>query len=230
MAKSTTTGPRAMRGGERELLFRDRENGGRLLAGKVGDYRGEDPLVLAVPNGGVPVGLEVARALGVPLHLIVVQRFGPLDGPDQGIGAVGEGGAVYLNREALRALDVSEEDAGSLAEQAARELARRVSAYRGEDPLVPVAGRVVLLVDDGVETGTTARAAADALRLRGARRVVLATPVIAASTASGLRDRFDAVVAVEEPAEFRAVGAWYERFPEITDTEAAALLNRGSAA
>jgi putative phosphoribosyl transferase len=209
------------------MVFRDREQGGRLLGERLERYRGERPIVLGLPRGGVPVALEVARSLAAELDVIVVRKLGAPECPEYAIGAIAEGGAVYVRRAALPEAGLDDEAVAALAEREAVELARRVRAYRGGRPLPDVAGRTVIVVDDGVATGATARAAARAVRQRGARRVVLAAPVIAAATASELRPEFDEVIAVDFPERFIAVGLWYERFGQVSDEEVLGCLRRG---
>jgi putative phosphoribosyl transferase len=208
------------------MVFRDREQGGRLLAEKLERYRAERPIVLGLTRGGVPVALEVARSLGADLDLIVVRKIGAPECPEYAIGAIAEGGAVYVRREALSEVGLGDDDVMALAEQEAVELARRVRVYRGDRPMPDLAGRTVIVVDDGVATGATARAAGRAARERGAARVVLAAPVIAAAAEPGLRSDFDDVVAVDLPEPFIAVGLWYRRFGQISDGEVLGCLRR----
>ncbi len=208
------------------MVFRDREQGGRLLAQKLERYRVERPIVLGLTRGGVPVALEVARSLGADLDIIVVRKIGAPECPEYAIGAIAEGGAVYVRREALSDVGIGEDDVAALAEREAAELARRVRVYRGERPMPDLAGRTVIVVDDGVATGATARAAARAARQRGAAHVVLAAPVIAASSEPELRSDFDDVVAVDLPEPFIAVGLWYQRFGQISDEEVLGCLRR----
>ena len=208
------------------MIFRDRKHGGRLLAGKLEPYRPIHPLILGLARGGVPVALEVARALGADLDLVVARKIGVPGYPEYAIGAIAEGGAVYVRREALPDAGLTEEDVAVLAEREASELARRVRIYRGGQPMPDLTGRTVIVVDDGVATGATARAAARSARLRGAAHVVLAAPVIAASSLAELRTDFDDVVAVELPSSFFAVGRWYERFDQVSDEELLACLRQ----
>jgi putative phosphoribosyl transferase len=150
------------------MVFRDRKHGGRLLAEKLEPYRARRPMVLGLTRGGVPVALEVARALGADLDVIVVRKIGAPECPEYAVGAIAEGGAVYVRREAQRELGLAEEDVAALGEREATELARRVRVYRGDTPMPSLAGRTVIVVDDGVATGATAHAAARAARQRGA--------------------------------------------------------------
>jgi putative phosphoribosyl transferase len=209
------------------MVFRDRAHAGALLAQKLERFRAERPVVFGLTRGGVPVAFEIARFLGAPLEPMVVRKLGAPGCPEYAIGAIAEGGAVYLNPQALLEVGLTDEQVGALAADEAAELARRVRIYRGDRPFPDLTGRTVILVDDGVATGATARAAGRAVREAGAARVVLAAPVIAASSEPELRPEFDAVVAVDLPHPFIAVGLWYERFGQVTDEEVLDLLRRG---
>ncbi|HZH16802.1 MAG TPA: phosphoribosyltransferase family protein [Archangium sp.] len=208
------------------MRFRDREEAGRMLAERLRDRRDESRVVLALPRGGVPVGHKVATALGAPLEVLVARKLGVPWRPELGMGAIAEGGALYVNVEVLAYADLTNEDALAVARQESRELARRVRLYRGERPLPDVRGQTVLLVDDGLATEGTARAAARAVRVLGPRRLVLAVPVAAAETAETLRreEEVDEVVAVQKPERLGAVGVWYEDFHQVDDEEVLALL------
>ncbi|WP_255821705.1 phosphoribosyltransferase, partial [Anaeromyxobacter sp. SG26] len=153
------------------MIFDDRSQAGRLLAAALEGYRGERPVVLGLTRGGVPVAYEVARALGAPLDVLVARKLGAPGDPEYAVGAIAEGGAVYVSRDAVRETGLSEEEVAVLAEREAAELQRRVRAYRGSREAPDVAARTVILVDDGVATGATARAAARAARRWGAARV-----------------------------------------------------------
>jgi putative phosphoribosyl transferase len=198
-------------------MLRDREHGGRLLARELGYIRAEGPIVLGVARGGVPVALEVARALEAPLDLLAVQKVGAPECPEYTVAAVAEGGEVYVRRDALREVGMTDADAAELAGRALSELAQRVRAYRGDTPPLDLAGRTVVLVDDGVATGATACAAARAVKRRGPARVVLAAPVVPAAAAPALRREFDEVVAIDWPRPFVALGIWYEHFEPVSD-------------
>lgn len=208
------------------MRFRDRTEAGRLLAGRLAALHVERPVVLGMTRGGVPVAAEVAAALGAPLEPLVVRKLGAPDSPEFALGAVAEGGAAYIDPDALLAAGVRDEDVEAIAEREAGELARCVQLYREGRPFPDLRGRAVIVVDDGVATGASARAAARALRRAGAARVVLAAPVIAAEAAPGLRPEFDDVVAVEYPEPLVAVGVWYEAFGPVEDGEVVALLGR----
>ncbi|BDG03003.1 phosphoribosyltransferase [Anaeromyxobacter oryzae] len=201
------------------MIFQDREHAGRLLAARLEHLRAEEPVVFGLARGGLPVAREVSRALGAPLDLLVVRKLATPGAPECAIGAISEAGAVFVDRALVAELGVTDEEVADIAEQAGRELARRVRAYRGEVLPIAVAGRTVIVVDDGVATGATARAAGLAVRRWGAARVVLAAPVIAAVSLDELRRHFDEVIAVEEPPDFLAVSWWYRRFTQVSDAE-----------
>jgi putative phosphoribosyl transferase len=206
--------------------FRNRTEGGRALAEILRREPWEDPVVLALPRGGVAVAWEVARALDAPLDVIVSRKLGVPEEPEVGMGAVAEGGGLWIDREIVRAAGVDE---ATLAEVVARETAeveRGMRRWRGGRPLPPVAGRTVLLVDDGVARGGTARAALRSLRPLRPRRLVLAAPVIAAETAPAIVGEADEVLCVIAPSPFVAVGLWYADFGSTTDAEVAELLAR----
>jgi len=208
------------------MIFRDRQEAGRLLAERLAGRGLEQAVVLALPRGGVPVAFEVARRLGAEMDVLVVRKLGAPGYPEYAVGAIAEGGATYVNREALRELGLRDAEVAALAEREAEELARRVHLYRGSRALPDLRGRTVLVVDDGVATGATARAAARAARQKGAARVILAAPVVAAASEPDLRADFDEVLAVELPPSFFAVGAWYQRFDQVSDDEVLEVLGR----
>lgn len=201
------------------MRFRDRHDAGAQLAERLEAHRAEHPVVLGLARGGVPVAAEVARALKAELDVLVIRKLGAPGCPEYAIGAIAEGGAVYVRRAAIDEVGLGEDEVEALAAREAIELARRVRAYRGERPMPDLAGRTVIVVDDGVATGATALAAARAARGRGASRVILAAPVIAGASAQTLRQEFDEVVAVDFPEPFIAVGIWYERFGQTSDEE-----------
>ncbi|HVG60010.1 MAG TPA: phosphoribosyltransferase [Hyalangium sp.] len=208
------------------MKFRDREEAGRLLAERLREYAGEAPVVLALPRGGVAVGYEITRALDIPLDVMMVRKLGVPWHPELGMGAIAEGGAVFLNPEVLVEAELDPEELRKVITEEARELERRVQRYRGGQPPPEVKGRTVILVDDGLATGGTARAAVRALRGFGARRIILAVPVAASQTAEQLRDDVDALVAVQEPSNLWAIGNWYDDFHQMTDEEVLVLLDQ----
>lgn len=208
--------------------FRDRTEAGRRLAERVVELGLRDPVVLGLPRGGIPVAAEVAAALGAPWDVFVARKVGTPGHEELGIGAVAEGLDAPVVSDAARALGVTPEDLRVLAERAAAETARRVERYRGDRPLPPIEARDVVLVDDGLATGVTAEAALRALRSRRPRRLVLAVPVCPANTAARLRGLAHDVVCVAAPANFMAVGEWYDDFAQLTDSEVLDLLGHAS--
>jgi predicted phosphoribosyltransferase len=213
-----------------EIIFADRRDAGRRLAEKLEPFRGEQPLVLGIPRGGVPVAAEVARALGAPLDVVVVGKIGSPENPEYAIGALAESGAHTLSERAVRAAGMSDAQLRALIARVEGELRERVSRYRGARPPLEVAGRTVILVDDGLATGRSALAAVLSLRTRGAARVVIAVPVAPPASLDALRVEADEVVCVETPDRLWAVGLWYEDFRPTSDEEVAALLAESAAA
>jgi putative phosphoribosyl transferase len=205
-------------------LFGDRRDAGRRLARALGHLRGFDVVVVGLPRGGVPVADEVARALDAPLDVVLVRKLGAPFQREYAIGAIGEDGALFVNERALALLDLSRDELMRIALRERVELERLSGLYRGEREPLPVEGRTVILVDDGIATGLSARAAARAVRARGARRIVLAVPVAPPDQ----RDRFmgvvDEFVCLEQPEGFVAVGAYYEEFGATSDEEVEACL------
>ncbi|MFF2726579.1 phosphoribosyltransferase family protein [Streptomyces sp. NPDC058008] len=210
------------------MLFTDRTDAGRRLAPALRHLERRDPVVLALPRGGVPVAYEVARALGSPLDVIVVRKLGVPYHPELGFGAIGEGGVRVISDEIVRRAGVREEDLASVERAEGAELVRRAHAYREGRPRLPLEGRTVIVVDDGVATGATARAACRVVREQGAAHVVLAVPVASPDVADGLREDADDVVCLSTPSLFSAVGEWYRDFSQTSDEEVVSLLARAS--
>lgn len=205
--------------------FRDREDAGRRLGERLRGYRDEDPVIFALPRGGVPVGYEISRALEAPLDIFVSRKLGAPGHEEFGIGAVAQGGVRILNEEAIEALSIPEEYIERVSAEETGEIERRLNLLRGKErPEPEVGGRTAILVDDGLATGVTARAAVEALRLREPRRLVLAVPVCAAQTAQTLRSEVDELVCLETPSELMAIGFWYEDFYQVPDEEVVELL------
>jgi putative phosphoribosyl transferase len=213
------------------MRFDDREQAGRLLAGKLRRFEAEHPIVLGLTRGGIPVAFQVAHVLGAPLDIIVVRKIdatGPEapGSPELAIGAIAEGGETFLNPTVVHEAGMRAEDTSAYAEWGAVELARQVRLYRDRRPPLPLSGRTVIVVDDGVTTGASARAAGRAARQRGAARVVLAAPIVAGSAEPQLRSEFDEVVALEIPPEARELAEFYQCFDEVGDDAALELLRR----
>ena len=206
------------------MLFTDRHDAGKRLAHVLMTYQADLPVVVGLPRGGVPVAYEVAKALGAPLDVLGVRKLGAPGNPEYGIGAIAEEGVRVASRHDLAELNISQSTLSDLITRETAELQSRLASIRAVHPPVDVAGRTVLLIDDGLATGITAVAAVRALRLRGANKIVLAIPVCAASMPETLRNEVDAVHCVASPGHLGSVGGWYEDFTQTTDEEVLALL------
>ncbi|AEG93138.1 phosphoribosyltransferase [Ramlibacter tataouinensis] len=205
------------------LPLRDRRQAGRLLAGSLAPYRGRPGLlVLALPRGGVPVAFEIARSLGAPLDIFVVRKIGMPGHPEYAIGAIASGGVRVM--EPLPGGTVRPQVLQEAIERETGELARREQVYRGEQPPADIRGRTVLVVDDGMATGSTMEAAVLALRQQQPARLVVVVPVAPRDTVARLRARVDEVACLATPEPFRAVSLWYQDFPQCTDQEVCELL------
>jgi putative phosphoribosyl transferase len=213
-------------GTSERTLFRDRKDAGLRLAERLARYRDEDSVVLALPRGGVPVGYEVARALKVPLDVFIARKLGAPNQPELGIGAVAQDGSRVLNERIVEEIGVSEEYIERVAAEETKEAERRLKLFRGERPEPEVRERTAILVDDGIATGVTTRAAIDALRRRDPRRLVLAVPVCATHAAGSLRREVDELICLEAPSNLMAIGLWYRYFEQTSDEEVIDLLER----
>jgi putative phosphoribosyl transferase len=214
-----------------EERFRDRHDAGRRLAAALGSYAGrEDVLVLALPRGGVPVGYEVALALGAPLDVMQVRKLGVPGHEELAMGAIASGGVRILSEGVVQALNIPERVIATVAAAEEQELDRRERIYREGRPFPEVRGRTVILVDDGLATGSTMRAAAAALRAQGADRLVAAVPVAPKDTCDALRELVDDVICAVTPEPFLAVGEWYEDFTQTSDADVQDLLRRAAGA
>ena len=209
------------------MIFRDRSQAGKHLATKLLHYKDRpDVRVLALPRGGVPVAFEVAQALRVPLDIFLVRKLGVPGHEELAMGAIASGGVRVLNDEVVDYLGIPERVIDSIAAQELSELTRRERAYRGDRPEPDVKGKTVILVDDGLATGSTIRAAAQALRQRGPRQIVVAVPVSASETCDEYRMGVDEIVCAETPEPFFGVGRWYTDFSQTSDEEVHDLLER----
>lgn len=209
------------------ILFHDRRDAGRRLAEELRHYHDRQPIVLALPRGGVPVAYEVATALDAPLRVLVVSKIGAPQQPEFGIGAVAPGVTVR-SEEAIDELGLSEEEVERVAEQARQKMQQRHRRYNGDDALPMLGGRVTILVDDGLATGVTAKAAIRAARKLEPERLVMAVPVGAAASVAALQDEVDEMVCLYTPRAFYAVGQWYEQFEPTTDEEVIELLEEAN--
>jgi putative phosphoribosyl transferase len=211
------------------MKFRDRTEAGRVLAEKLRHHAGRsDVLVLALPRGGVPVAFEVARALDAPLDVFVVRKLGVPGHEEYAMGALAAGGVRVLDGSVIEQLRIPHSAVDRVVEREQLELARRERLYRGERPPPAVEGRTVILVDDGLATGSTMRAAAAALRSRKPARLVVAVPVAAPAACEDFRAEVDETVCALTPEPFYAVGQWYRDFSQTTDDEVRALLEQAN--
>jgi putative phosphoribosyl transferase len=212
------------------MVFADRGDAGRRLAARLGHLRGQPAVVLGLPRGGVPVAFLVAQALGAPLDVIMVRKLGVPFQPELAMGAVGEGGVRVINREIVREARVPEDELAAVQGREQAEVAARAARYRASWPRQPLEGRVAVVVDDGIATGSTARAACQVARAHGAARVVLAVPVAPPGWTQRIGADADEMVCVAVPGEFLAIGEFYDSFPQVSDDEVIACLRRAAPA
>jgi predicted phosphoribosyltransferase len=214
---------------QRLAAFRDRADAGRQLAARLLHLADRpDVLVLALPRGGLPVGYEVARALHAPLDVLIVRKLGVPGQEELAMGAIASGGVRVLNEEVVRALNIAPEVIDRVAVKEQAELERREQLYRGDRPLPEIEGRTVVLVDDGIATGSTMRAAVRALRTRMPARLVVAAPTAPPSTCAELRGEVDELLCITTPEPFFAIGFDYEEFPQLSDGEVREILERAA--
>ncbi|HVN63200.1 MAG TPA: phosphoribosyltransferase, partial [Candidatus Binataceae bacterium] len=211
---------------EEPEYFDDRADAGRRLAARLGKFRGENPIVIAVPRGGLPVGSEIARALDAPLDIVVVRKLGAPDQPELGIGAVVDGDhpQSVINDELVGQLGVSREYLRREVAAQLKEIHRRQRLYRGDRPAPAIANRTVILVDDGIATGGSMRAALRGLKAMHPRKLVLAVPVAPAETIAALRPDADELICIATPEMFYAVGQFYRDFHQVSDREVVEIL------
>ncbi len=209
------------------MLFRDRAEAGKSLAPRLVEFANRpEVLVLALPRGGVPVAYEVARFLNAPLDVFVVRKLGAPWQPELAMGAIASGGMLVINREVVNGLGISQAEIDRAAENERHELDARERAYRGNRPPLDVNGRVVILVDDGLATGSSMRAAAQAIKAQHPAKLIIAVPVAASQTCNELRAEGHEVICAATPEPFLAVGQWYREFSQTTDDEVRDLLER----
>jgi len=206
------------------MRFADRRSAGQALGESVAALGPHDPLVLALPRGGVPVGYEVAKALGCDLDVLVVRKVGAPRQPELALGAVAEGGVTVRNEDLMRHTGADEADFARTASRESKELERRLAGYRSAAAPIDPAGRVAIIVDDGLATGSTAKAGVEVLRARDAAEVWVAAPVGPDDTVEAIRALSDRVVVAHRPARFRAVGLFYRDFTQTGDDEVRELL------
>ena len=210
------------------MSFLDRSDAGRRLAAELGPLRGAHPVILGLPRGGVPVAYEVAVALDAPLDVIIVRKLGVPFQPELGMGAIGEGGVRILSERVLHRAGVTADELAAVEDRERAELDRRAARFRGGRPRLALTGRTVVVVDDGIATGSTARAACLVARAQGASRVVLAVPVAPPQAITELRQEADDLVCLEVPWDFDAIGQFYADFAQTSDEEVIACLERAA--
>jgi len=209
------------------MKFRNRQEAGRQVAARLGKYGNrEDVLVLGLPRGGVPVAYEVATALEVPLDIFVLRKLGVPGHEELAFGAIGSGGVRILNADVVDRLGISELEVAAVTQEETKELERRETRYRGSRPPLDVRGRTVILVDDGIATGASIRAAIHAIRKMRPAAIVVATPVAPRATCNLLRREVDELVCAESPEPFYGVGQFYQDFSAVSDEEVVALLDK----
>lgn len=207
------------------MQFADRQDAGRALAQKLLAYANrEDVLVLGLPRGGIPVAYEVARVLKAPLDLFLVRKLGAPGQEELAMGAIASGGTQVFNEEVVRALQISPAQIRQVVRQEHAELERRASVYRGKQPAPVVKDKTVILVDDGLATGATMRAAVQALRQQQPAQIVVAVPTAAPEICAEFESEVDEIICAMTPWPFRGVGLWYENFEQTTDAEVRQLL------
>ena len=210
------------------MIFDDRADAGRRLAQRLAHLRAEDPVVVGLPRGGVPVAVEVAQALEAPLDVIVVRKLGVPNQPEYAMGAVGDGGVLVVNEAVVRQVGVQREEFLMVVARERAEVQRRAHRFRGDRPAISLAGRTVVVVDDGIATGATARAACRVVRASGAARVVLAVPVAPMDWLATIGPDADEMIALHRPRHLHAVGQYYVDFAQTSDEEVIACLERAS--
>ena len=209
--------------------FKDRREAGRKLAQKLTAYAGQpDLLTLALPRGGVPVAYEVARALNAPLDVFLVRKLGLPGQEELAIGAIATGGVRVLNRDIIRTLSIPDEVINFVARRELQELQRRERLYRGDRPPPEVRDRTIILIDDGLATGASMRAAVVSLRAQHPARILVAVPIAAENVCEAFRTEVDEIICAVTPEPFYGVGRWYENFSQITDQEVRILLEKAN--
>jgi len=206
------------------MIFPDRTAAGKLLAEKLADFRGAETLVLALPRGGVVVGFEIARKLNTSLEVLVARKLGAPGNPEFGFGAIARENTVFLDKQTVKMLGLAKEQIDEIIARENLELKRREKLYCGEHEFPKLAGKTVILVDDGIATGVTVKVALQFVRKQNPARIILAVPILAAESLEIFESEVDEIIYLQAPAHLGAVGAWYESFPQNTDTEIIELL------
>ena len=211
------------------MIFRDRTEAGQVLASKLTKYLNQvNTVILALPRGGVPVAYEIGKELGLPVDIFVVRKLGVPGHEELAMGAIASGGVRHINRDVVDQLRIDSETIDVASRREQKEIERREQLYRGQRPPVDVRNKTVILVDDGLATGSTMRAAIAALRQHRPARIVVAVPAAAPQTCSEIADEVDEIICAATPEPFYAVGQWYQEFSQTTDEEVRDLLARAS--
>jgi putative phosphoribosyl transferase len=211
------------------LKFRNRTEAGQRLAAELDQYANRpDALVLALPRGGVPVGFEIAQALNLPLDIYLVRKLGVPEQPELAMGAIAPGNIMVLNNDVLRSFRISRQTLLEVAAQERQELERRLQAYRGDRPALPVRGKLVILVDDGIATSSTLRAAIIGLNQQHPQAIVVAAPVGAVATCKALKQTVADAICLSMPEPLNSIGLWYKDFSQTSDAEVCQLLERAA--
>ena len=211
------------------MIFRDRTEAGRVLASKLTKYLNQvNTVILALPRGGVPVAYEIGKELGLPVDIFVVRKLGVPGHEELAMGAIASGGVRHINRDVVDQLRIDSETIDVASRREQKEIERRERLYRSQRPSVDVRNKTVILVDDGLATGSTMRAAIAALRQHRPARIVVAVPTAAPQTCSEIADEVDEIICAATPETFYAVGQWYQEFSQTTDDEVRELLARAS--
>lgn len=208
------------------MVFENRKEAGEKLATELTEFRHDQPIVLALPRGGVPIGFEIAKILHAPLEVIVSRKIGAPYNPEFGIGAIAEGNVRVLDESVIELLGISPETLKQLTENEKEEIKRRIALYRNNKPLPSLKNRTVILVDDGLATGVTARAAIAAIKRKRPKQLIFASPVCAYDTAREFEHVVDQVVCLTAPVDFTSVGMWYRQFHQVSDEEVIHFLKR----
>lgn len=206
-------------------MFEDRLDAGKKLAEKLKDFRDKNIIILAIPRGGVVVGSQVARSLNAPLDVIIARKLGYTYQPELGIGAISENGAIFLDKENIGELDVSDEELERIKNKEEEELRRRIQIYRKGRSLPKLKGKTVILVDDGLATGVSAKAAISAIKKEGAEKITLAIPVCSTQTAKEIREKVDSLTCVLSTNHLQSVGGYYKNFEQVSDQKVLEILS-----
>lgn len=210
------------------MIFENRQEAGKKLALELLRYREENPIILALPRGGVPIGYEVAKVLHAPLDVLVVRKIGLSGNKEFGVGAIAEGGVKVFDQTSIESLGINTDIVSDTVELEEKELERRVEKYRGGRNLPSMQGKTVILVDDGMATGVTARVAIESVKKLHPQKLIIAAPVCAFEVAENLRLLVNNAVFLFTPYEFSAVGVWYKNFEQVSDEEVVNLLSQTS--